>query len=192
MAYLIDGHNLVGAGVFEDIRLSDEDDEAKLVARLKVWRSRSKGKITVIFDRGIPGGRDVKMGGAGVEVVFAADPAQADDLIRRRLHKRPKGLMLVSNDEVLLREAAVYGVRTLRGHEFVERMTLKVPAKTEPGVEDDVQLSDAEVAEWLALFGARPTGEKRRRRAPSINGAEPQAKTPRQKQSRKHKGTNQK
>lgn len=192
MAYLIDGHNLVGAGVFEDIRLSDEDDEAKLVARLKVWRSRSKGKITVIFDRGIPGGRDVKMGGAGVEVVFAADPAQADDLIRRRLHKRPKGLTLVSNDEVLLREAAVYGVKTLRGHEFVERMTLKAPAETEPGVEDDVQLSDAEVAEWLVLFGARPTAEKRRRRAPSANGAEPQAKTPRSKQGRKHKGTNQK
>lgn len=155
VAYLIDGHNLIGAGVFEDIRLADEDDEAKLVARLKVWRSRSRGKMTVIFDRGIPGGRDVKMGGAGVEVVFAADPAQADDLIRRRLRGRPKGLTLVSNDEALLREAASYGVSTLRGAEFAERMTLRLPSAAEPGSEDDVQLSAAEVAEWMALFGAR-------------------------------------
>lgn len=155
MAYLIDGHNLIGAGVFEDISLADEDDEAKLVARLKVWRSRTRGKIAVIFDRGIPGGRDVKMGGAGVEVVFAADPAQADDLIRRRLRIHAKGQVLVTNDEALLAEAAAYGVRTLRGADFVKRMTLRAPAGPEGGTEEDVQLSAAEVAEWMALFGAK-------------------------------------
>ena len=103
MHLLIDGHNLIGAQVFADIRLADEDDEAKLVARLKVWRSRIKGKVTVIFDRGIPGGIDVRMGGAGVEVIFAADPAEADDLIRRRLRHGVKGLTLVTNDDALVR-----------------------------------------------------------------------------------------
>lgn len=176
MAYLIDGHNLIGAGVFEDIRLADEDDEAKLIARLKVWRSRTRGKITVIFDRGIPGGRDVKMGGAGVEVVFAADPAQADDLIRRRLRGHPKGLTLVSNDEALLREAAVYRVGALRGAEFVERMTLKTPSGPEPGSEDNVQLSEAEVAEWMALFAAHAKAGK----APRKPGSGQRRKRPKQ------------
>lgn len=167
MAYLIDGHNLIGAGVFDDINLSDEDDEAKLVARLKVWRSRSGGKITVIFDRGIPGGRDVKLGGAGVDVIFAANPAQADDLIRQRLRNHSKRLTLVSNDDALLREAAAYGVRTLRGDAFVERMTLPMPAGPEPGTEEDVRLSAEEVDEWLALFKAARKSSKPKRRKPS-------------------------
>src|SRR4051812_46483871 len=102
MKYLIDGHNLIGSNLFSDIRLSDEDDEAKLVMRLKMWLSRIDktpgSRMTVIFDRGIPGGLDVKMGGSGVETIFAADPAQADDLIRRRLRKANQGLILVTND----------------------------------------------------------------------------------------------
>ena len=152
MPLLIDGHNLIGAGVFEDISLADEDDEAKLVARLRVWKSRYRGAITVIFDRGIPGGRDRNLSGGGVEVVFAADPAQADDLIRRRLRGRRKGLTLVSNDAALLQVAEAHGVETLRGDEFVARFTLRAPESPEAGAEDDVQLSEDEVHEWLALF----------------------------------------
>lgn len=154
MTLLIDGHNLIGAGVFPDILLSDEDDEAKLVARLRVWKSRYRGKFVVIFDRGIPGGKDVVMSGAGVEVIFAADPAQADDLIRRRLQRHTPGLTLVTNDEALLREAAVHRVRAWRGEEFVRRLAVQVPDAPEPGAEIDPTISKTEVDEWLAVFGA--------------------------------------
>ncbi len=115
---LIDGHNLIGANVFDDIHLADEDDEAKLVARLRVWKSRYKGKMTVVFDRGIPGGIDRKLGGAGVEVIFAADPQQADDLIRRRLRKRAPGLILVTNDDELVQAAKAVKVQCWGGDEF--------------------------------------------------------------------------
>lgn len=152
MNLLIDGHNLIGSNLFGDIRLSDEDDEAKLVMRLKIWQSRVRGSITVIFDRGIPGGLDVRMGNSGVQVVFAANPAQADDLIRRRLQKAKAGLVLVTNDEALLHEAMVHRVKTWRGAEFVERMKLKMPNRAEAGTEEDVQVSKAEVEEWLAIF----------------------------------------
>lgn len=155
MALLIDGHNLIGAEVFDDIRLSDEDDEAKLVARLKVWRSRYRGKITVIFDRGMPGGRDRELSGGGVEVIFAADPAEADDLIRRRLRRRPKNLELVTNDATLLAEAATYGVAALRGAELVERFSFAAPDGEEPGAEADVSLSAEEVEAWLDVFGVK-------------------------------------
>jgi predicted RNA-binding protein with PIN domain len=154
MQLLIDGHNLIGANVFADIRLADEDDEAKLVARLRVWRSRVKGKITVVFDRGISGGRDPKMSGAGVEVIFATDPAEADDLIRRRLRQHPKGLTLVTNDDALVREAGVRKVPVWRAAEFVERMTLQGVHVPEAGTESDVRLSEEEVKEWLELFRA--------------------------------------
>ncbi len=85
-------------------------------------------------------------------MVFAADPAQADDLIRRRLRGRRKGLTLVSNDAALLQVAEAHGVETLRGDEFVARFTLRAPESQEAGAEDDVQLSEDEVHEWLALF----------------------------------------
>ena len=164
MPMLIDGHNLIGAGVFPDIRLSDEDDEAKLVARLKVWKSRYRGKMTVIFDRGIPGGIDKKLGGAGVEVVFAADPAEADDLIRRRLRRRSQALVLVTNDDVLVHEAIANGIQTMRGADFARKFTLDTPMADEPGTEMDVQLSQSEVDEWLALFVPADRSQKARDR----------------------------
>lgn len=156
MPLLIDGHNLIGAGVFDDIRLSDEDDEAKLVSRLKVWKSRYRGKITVVFDRGIPGGRDRNLSGGGVEVVFAAHPAEADDLIRRRMRRRPKDLELVSNDTTLLTEAAALGVSSQSGAEFVEHFALVAPEAMEAGTEPDVRLSEAEIDEWMDLFRTGP------------------------------------
>jgi predicted RNA-binding protein with PIN domain len=160
MHLLIDGHNLIGSNLFPDIRLSDEDDEAKLVRRLKIWQSRTRTSMTVIFDRGIPGGINVRMGSSGVEVVFAAHPAQADDLIRRRLRKARQGLILVTNDEALLREAAVYRVKSWRGTEFIEYMKPRIPERSEEGTEEEIHISKAEVEEWLALFRARAAAKK--------------------------------
>ena len=174
MNFLIDGHNLIGSKLFSDIRLSDVDDEAKLVRRLAIWQSRlQRTAMTVIFDRGIPGGIDVKMGGPGLEVIFAADPAQADDLIRRRLRKAKKGLILVTNDEALLREAAVYEVTGWRGEVFVEHMKPKIPERAEAGTESDVQLSEAEVNEWLALFRAHRAKKLLKKRPPTDGATKP-------------------
>lgn len=173
MAMLIDGHNLIGAGIFEDIRLSDEDDEAKLVARLKVWKSRIRGQVTVIFDRGIPGGKDVKLGGAGVEVIFAADPVQADDLIRRRLRDKPKDLILVTQDDALVRVAKAYGVKTLRGEEFLQKMLPPKPVVVEPGEEEDVRLSEAEVQEWLRIFGRTRASRRKRKQERAAKARKP-------------------
>lgn len=170
MNLLIDGHNLIGSNLFRDIHLSDEDDEAKLVRRLKIWHSRVRGSMTVIFDRGIPGGKDVRMGGAGVEVIFAADPAQADDLIRQRLRRAKKGLILVTNDEALLREAAVYGVTGWHGEDLVALMIPKGPERPEAGTEENVNLSQAEVEEWLALFRAHRLQRKRMKKAQPPDG----------------------
>lgn len=167
MTLLIDGHNLIGAGVFRDIHLSDEDDEAKLVARLKVWRSRIRRKMIVFFDRGIAGGRDHRMSGAGVEVVFATSPTEADDLIRRRLRNGPRNTILVSNDDALAREAEVYGLERWRGHEFIARMALRMPeiAVPEAGEEWDIRLSKEEVAAWLKEFKAAHAAKRARRKA---------------------------
>lgn len=178
MPIIIDGHNLIGSGVFSDIRLDQEDDELQLIARLKVWRSRYRGKFIIYFDRGIPGGRDVKLGGAGVDVIFAASPTEADDLIRRRLRRRQNGLILVSNDEALRREARVRGVENWSGDEFVDRLgpPKDAPGPTDPGAAPDVHLSSGEVDEWLDLFQTQPKADAKPKTKKRSEGRRPKRK----------------
>ena len=162
MPLLIDGHNLIGSGSIPDISLADEDDEAKLVARLRVWRSKAKDRMTVIFDHGITGGRSIGLSGAGVNVIFARNPQDADELIRRRLRNAGKGLILISNDAELRRDAAAAEVEVWRSDEFVQRMQTKARKKgttsaiqeaaQEAGAESHVNLSEREVDQWLRMF----------------------------------------
>jgi len=164
---LIDGHNLIGSGAIADISLADEDDEANLVARLRVWRSKAKDRMTVVFDHGITGGRSIGLSGAGVNVIFARNPQDADELIRRRLRGAGKGLILVSNDAELRRAAAAAEVEVWRSDEFVQRMQTtprkKGPTSPTPeaGAESHVHLSDREVDAWMRLFDK---GKKRKKR----------------------------
>lgn len=167
MPLLIDGHNLIGAGVFEDIHLSDEDDEAKLAARLRVWKSRYRGKMTVIFDHGITEGTSPQLSGGGVRVIFARNPREADDLIRRRLRNAPRNLVLVTNDRALRQEAAAHGVEVWQGDEFVARMQAASPPKPappEPGAQSHLHMSDQEIEMWQRLFerGERSLGPDER------------------------------
>ncbi len=185
MPLLIDGHNIIGSGVLENISLQDENDEELFVSRLRVWRSNYRGKITVIFDRGIVGGASRELSGGGVEVIFARDPQEADDWIRRRIHRRPQGLVVVTNDWALRQEAKLYDVETWEAEEFVERMasrrgrTATGHVETqrrrtgganssgehglhdEEGAESDVSLSDLEVSEWMDFFGPSKPVAKR-------------------------------
>lgn len=185
MPLLIDGHNVIGAGVLEDISLQDENDEERFVLRLRVWRSNYRGNVTVVFDRGIVGGTSRELSGGGVEVIFARNPQEADDWIRRRIQRRPQGLIVVTNDWALRKEAKLYDVETWQADEFVQRMTSRrgrsgrknanVPhegggeaSRDEPqaghgekGAESHVELSDREVTEWLDLFGpSKPSPRK--------------------------------
>lgn len=159
MPLLIDGHNVIGSGVLPDIRLSDEDDEAKLVARLRVWKSRYRGRMTVIFDRGIAEGQARRLSSGGVQVRFVRNPREADDFIRRRIRQRPTGLVVVTNDAALRREALAHRVETWRADEFVRRMSAPrrrpKPKPLDVGAESHVHLSDSEVDEWLRFFEQR-------------------------------------
>jgi hypothetical protein len=64
-------------------------------------------------------------------------------------------------------------------------MQIALPDAAEPGTEDDVRLSKAEVEEWLALFGGEPTLGRKRKRKPrpaarptaSPNGKPPKPKS---------------
>jgi predicted RNA-binding protein with PIN domain len=152
MPLLIDGHNLIGR--LPDLRLDDPDDEAKLVARLRTYCARTRKRITVVFDRGLPGGHSWELSGGGVEVVFAATGHTADGILCERVRQArdPRGLTVVTSDREVITVARARGARVVRSDEFAAQ--LGVEAKAEVEVKADVRLSATEVEEWLRMFGA--------------------------------------
>jgi predicted RNA-binding protein with PIN domain len=155
MPLLIDGHNLIGR--LPDLRLDDPDDEAKLVARLRAYCVHTGKRATVVFDRGLPGGRSRELSDGRLEVVFAAAGHIADGILRERIHRArdPRGLVVVTSDRQVVAAAQARGARVMRSEEFAAR--LSAPRPVDGGEvnheEKDVHLSAEEVEEWLDLFG---------------------------------------
>jgi len=152
MPLLIDGHNLIGR--LPDLRLDDPDDEARLVARLRTYAARTRKRVRVVFDRGLPGGRSRELSGGGVEVVFASAGRTADGILRERIrHSRdPHGLTVVTSDQQVIAAAQARGAHVMRSEEFAALLSEPPPADTGDAGKD-VHLSPQEVEEWLALFG---------------------------------------
>ncbi len=156
MRFIIDGHNLIGSGVFKDIRLDDENDEAKLVLRLQVMKTRSITEMTVVFDRGVLEGKSKELSRHGIDVVFARNPREADDIIICRMQASGKDLIVVSNDAELRREARESNVKIWTSDQFLkhlsgsERQTTE--SITDPGDDPDIYVPQAELEEWLTLF----------------------------------------
>ena len=153
MPFLIDGHNLISH--LSGMRLDDPNDEAKLVERLRRYQARSGKRLTVIFDRGLPGGFEHDMSTSNVKVVFAPTGRSADALIVNRVrHSRdPRGLTVVTSDQKVIAAVEKQGARVVKAERFAAEMEAVSPSSGS----DDVVLSQSEVDEWLALFGGRTT-----------------------------------
>jgi len=151
MPFLVDGHNLIGR--LPDLRLDDPDDEAKLVARLRTYCARTRKRITVVFDHGLPGGRSRELSGGRLEVVFASVGHTADGILRERIRRTldPRGLTVVTSDRQVIAAAQARGARVMRSEEFASQ--LSTPRTVEP--ERDAHLSAEEIEEWLRVFGGR-------------------------------------
>lgn len=160
MQYLIDGHNLIGR--MPDIDLGDPDDEVKLVLRLRSWSAAGrKRKITVIFDRGLPGGKDKGLSSGQVKVIFAPAGRSADSLLINRIRsiKNPAEYTLVSSDQKIIRAAEARRMLVWHSEEFVGRMNEKGERDQDHAnaeTTDNPQMSVDDVQMWLNLFS---TGE---------------------------------
>src|SRR5205085_833338 len=110
--------NLIGQ--MATIRLTDPDDEAKLVARLQRFARRRQVSVSVVFDRGHYGAQT--LGGGGVNVRFARSPSDADAMIKSQLSRleRPAEWVLVSSDREIVAVAKAAGARIIGAAEFAE------------------------------------------------------------------------
>src|SRR5512136_510214 len=89
------------------LKLSDPDDEAKLVSLLKRYRARHKRAIVVVFDGAPAGGRSRDLSSAGVEVIFARAGRTADGVIKERVRaaRAPQQITVVTSDADVARVA---------------------------------------------------------------------------------------
>lgn len=156
MPYMIDGHNLIGS--LPDISLDDPNDEALLVQKLAGFAARTGKKCVVVFDYGLPGGNS-RMSSRSVQVVFASARSTADRVMMERIRKVPDAInwTVVSSDRDVMAVARSCRMNTLHSDDFAALLNATPPKMMrDVGEASDVHLSEAEVDEWLDVFG----GEK--------------------------------
>ena len=160
MHYLIDGHNLIAQ--IPDIHLSDVDDEAQLVARLRRWMTAGrKRRVTVYFDGGLPGGRDPQLSGGSLTAIFASAGQEADGLLIRRIRKvrNPPEYTLVTSDRAISAVAEQRGMPVIDSRAFGASLDRELtPGKetqTSGSFKEDPILDEKEVSDWMRLFDER-------------------------------------
>ena len=151
MPYLIDGHNLIGALPGHDLR--DPDDEAKLVQVLRAFCTSQRTRMTVYFDRGVPGRGDPPSAG-GVAVRFVRATASADTAIARhleRLGREAPNWVVVSSDTRVAQDARRAGARPLSSTEFARQLVRSDSPSASPE-KPDAPTSPEEIEAWETLF----------------------------------------
>lgn len=154
MPMLIDGHNLIGK--LPDVKLSDPNDEDKLIAKLKQYVQRTGKQVTVVFDPPRESEwfawSDDRYELRKLEIVFASMGRKADDVIRERVSRARdrQGLIVVTSDAAVANFARQCGVKNVRSSEEFARELQE--ALSAPTPAEKPTISKAELDEWLTVF----------------------------------------
>jgi predicted RNA-binding protein with PIN domain len=122
MTFVIDGHNLIGAGVGK-LELGEPNAEGLLVARLKLIAEGGSEALIVFFDGRQPSGGGQSWRNAGVEVHFSSPPESADDAIVAYVRDRRRSgqFTVVTNDRGLRERAVLAGAHSISVSDFLAR-----------------------------------------------------------------------
>ena len=161
MNYLIDGHNLIGK--IEDIKLSDPDDEAKLILRLITWAAVGKNRrVVVVFDGGTHGTNWSSFKSDRVRAVFVPRGKTADawliNFMRNEVKKNVREFHVVSSDLQIIKQAENRRIAHSTSDVFAEaladeRKNLSEIAHEKKDPAERPLLREHEVDAWMHLFG---------------------------------------
>jgi predicted RNA-binding protein with PIN domain len=155
MPLLIDGHNLIGQS--RDLKLSDPNDESKLLHRLTRFAAKSKRQIHVVFDPGPNDGApdlwDAREEHGRVTAQWAPKGGTADAVIKAIVGdaRDRRGLIVITSDGAVASFVRACGVRVQSSSEFYREMQNALGEKFDPEAKPH-QSSKSEIDEWLSVF----------------------------------------
>jgi uncharacterized protein len=182
MAYIIDGHNLIG--VLPDIHLADPDDEARLLLRLGAFKARARtGPMVVVFDPSPLGsmpGRKTVGASTAIEVRFAEPGQTADDAIIGFLRgvTQPGQYAVVTDDQELARRARALGASVIRASDFAARLAPRTKGTSRGAKREGTTPEpspDPHAAAFADLYAGFMSAEKARARIASGRTADESA-----------------
>ncbi len=156
--YLIDGYNLIHlvADLSRFLESGLESARNSLITLLHSYAATHRVLITVVFDGEAVGQFETSVPNFHrLKVIYSHPPEKADPVIKRIIDKTEnrRGMTLVSADQELIYYARRSGVQILSPQQFYDR--LRQPANQQQMDQKfNSQLSEAELADWLKLFGA--------------------------------------
>lgn len=155
MPYIIDGHNLIPH--VPGLSLHAIDDEMQLVELLQEFCRLSQQQVEVFFDNAPPVQPRLRRFGR-LTAYFVPAGQTADQAIQRklaRLGRAARNWRVVSSDKAVQAEASSRHAQVVSSADFVHLMqqTL-VKSSVENELQDSKTISEAELQEWLTLFGA--------------------------------------
>ncbi len=154
MNYIIDGHNLIGK--LPGMSLSMPDDEQRLVELLTQFGRGRQHRLEVYFD-GAPVGQAGAKNYGKVRAYFVPASSTADHAIRSRLEqlgKSAKNWTVVTSDREVQAAARHAHTRVLGAEEFADVLQASLRANVgNVDISADQSMSDAEMNEWLKIFG---------------------------------------
>lgn len=148
----IDGHNLIPK--VPGIRLSDPDDENKLILKIGEYCRLSRTRADLFFD-GAPAGSGPRSRHGLVNVHHVKVGTTADDAIihlLRREGANARNILVVSSDNRVKSEARALHAEVVNSEQFAQTMLniLNSPAVTES--KREILPSTEEVEEMLKLM----------------------------------------
>lgn len=153
MSYLIDGHNLIPKIPGLDLRTVD--DEIALIQLLQGFCQRMQKHVDVYFDNAQAGSVGKRKYGT-VTAHFVRAGTTADSAIRSRLSslgRAARNWIVVSSDRQVQAEARGVGAQIVPSEKFAAELFKPAPPSKKGKVAPEAKLSQAEIEEWLNLFG---------------------------------------
>ncbi len=162
MIYLVDGHNLIPK--IPSLSLRAVDDEMQLVDLLQIFARVKRKKVEVYFDQAAVGQAGTRKFGT-ITAHFVNSSSSADQAIRQRLENSDRGkgvrpdTCVVSSDHAVQNSARIYHAQVQTSEAFERELREAVKHAFQPGQTWEKKISEAEVDEWLRIFGQSPSRE---------------------------------
>lgn len=162
--FLIDGYNLMHVLGFFPSQVSPQSlhkSRLRLLNYLSPYHLPRGDKVTIVFDAHTPKKDPVQVI-AGIEILFAVDYPEADDLLEELIcgHASPKQLTVVSNDHRLQRAARRRKAVAWSCDDYLENLPRQALHMRQESSQEDAQkpLTDLrrdskEFEHWMETFG---------------------------------------